>query len=318
VKRGLVLNAGLAWAAYQVGALRHLVGERGLHFDLCAGTGIGAMHAALIACDDLPALEAFWQGIGPRRLLAPNWRTPWREGPCVGTPQREFIARHVSEERLAARRVRLLVSTANLQTGREEVLAYPGHSLPIVDGLMAAVATPGLCPPVRSRGQQLVEGTTISSFLLRAVVAEPVDEVFAVAVAMRPGPASSRRYPSWRAVAARAFAMNQAWDVTEAVAHAGRVRAAAAAFRAVAGQVPALADRIPDAAAGARLRTRLESIYTGSAFPLRRDVPLRLHTVTPSRALDYPFWRFRAGDVHAAIALGYDDARAVCAKDGVA
>src|SRR5205807_3796519 len=108
MKRALVLNSCISWAAYQVGALRHLVGDRAMHFDLCAGTGMGAMNAALVACGEFLALEAFWKHIGLRRLLTFNWRAPWSEGPFSGAPLRRFIAAHVSEEKLAERGVTFL------------------------------------------------------------------------------------------------------------------------------------------------------------------------------------------------------------------
>src|SRR2546421_9872687 len=101
MKRALVPNSGAWWAAYQIGALRHLVVDRAMHFELLAGTGIGAMNAALVACGEFSALEAFWKRIRIGSLITFNWRTPWREGPCTGTPQRRFIAAHVSEKKLA-------------------------------------------------------------------------------------------------------------------------------------------------------------------------------------------------------------------------
>lgn len=313
--RALVLNAGASWAAYQIGALRHLVSERGLRFDLCAGTGIGAMHAAFVACGQLEMLEDLWARIGLRRLVRPNWRQPWRDGPLVGTPQRRFIAAHVSEGRLAAEGISLAISVVDLQGGREQVLRYPGAELPLVDGLMAAVATPGLTPPLRHRGRQLVEATVIDAVPMGAALADPaVEEIVAVLAAPIGAEAARRRYRTWRAVAQRALEMNQAADVRRALDDAEGASAAAEAFRAVSRRVPqALAAKVDDGVLAERLRARLAEVYERSEFPLRRPAGPRLVAITPSRDLRFAPWRFRAAELDVAAALGHADAQTVMA-----
>lgn len=319
MKRALVLNAGLSWAAYQAGAIRHLVVEQGLRFDLCAGTGIGAMNAALVACGAVPALDDFWDSVRLRKLLRPNFRTPVQEGLFIGTPQRRFIARHLSEDLLRERQVRLWISTFQLQSGLEDVLIYPGCELPMVDALMAAAATPGLLPPVVYRGRQLAEGTIISNFMLPAVLRSDVEEIVAVGVAMRPGRAPARQYRTWRAVLDRALAMNQAHDVWSALREAETVATAAEAFRRLQTDLPRrAAGPVQDTEARERLRDALDQVYAHSRFPLRREAGPVVHTITPSIDLDYPMWRFRRGDLARARALGHRDARIAWAAGGMA
>jgi NTE family protein len=314
VRRALVLNAALGWGAYQAGAIRHLVVERGLRFDLCAGTGIGAMNAALVACGAVGALEEFWSHARLRSLLRPNLRHPWRDGPCSGAPQRRFIAGHVHEDALRERRVELWVSTFDVQRGLEEVLVYPGCELPLTDALMAAAATPGLLPPVVHRGRQLAEGTMISGFLLPSVVRADVEEVVAVGAAIRPGRAPARRYRTWRAVLQRALTMNQAHDVLDGLRDADTVAAAAAAFRRLEAELPGrAAAAVGDPATSDAVRDALDQVYRSSRFPLRRAAGPVVHAITPSIDLDYPMWRFRGADLAWARALGHRDARTALA-----
>ena len=304
----VVLNAGSSWAAYQVGVLRHLSAQR-RPVRWWAGTGIGAMNAALAACGEVAALEDFWDGLSARRLLSLG-RPPWREALFTGTPQRRFLRMHVSEARLAAHDTHLLVSTMDMRTGRLEVLRYPGSDVPLVDGLMAAVATPGLVAPLRHRGQQLVEGTFVDSLLLEQLLTTPADEV--VLVAPVGGAASSphRRYATWRAVAERALAMNQAEDVRRAAELAERTAAAAEAFRRVRRLPERLASTAP-AAVRERVAADLGSVYTASLYPLRRPVGPRVVRLTAD--VGYPLWRFHAADLAAARALGERDAATVLA-----
>jgi predicted acylesterase/phospholipase RssA len=301
VSRALVLNAGASWAAYQVGALRHVVGERGLRFDLLAGTGIGAMNAAFVACGEFEALGEVWRRMSLRRLVRPTLRRWWL-GPLSGDPQRAAIAPHISEERLAARGARLLVNTLDLRSGGQRVLEYPGADVPLLDGLMAAVATPGLIAPLDRDGAQLMEGTLVESFLLRDVLVRRPDKVVAIAV-VSPRRAPHRRYDTWRAVSARALALNLDHDVRSALEHADRTAGVAAAQqRAAEGLLALVSDRVSDPRLAAELQDRIGTLYGGAAAPA-------MTTITPSRALGYPLWRFSQRELRAAAELGYADAR---------
>ena len=316
MRRALVLNAGLAWGAYQVGALRHLVRDRDLRFDLCAGSGIGATNAALVACGALDALEAFWERIGPRQLLAPNLASP-KHGLLSPAPQRKFLQKYVSESRLATLQTKLLVNVFNLQSGQEVLLEYPGADLPLIDALTAAAATPGMCPPVSHRGEQLVEGTFIHGFLLEAVAERELDEIYAVAACLPDEDFEVRRYPHVRSVLERSLAMNQAQDVRDGLASARELAACAAAFDEVAKLPELLAAQIEDTTLREQVRARTREVLERSRFPLRqRRVPVT-HAITPSKRLDYPLWRFRRRELSAAQALGYADARRALPLGGV-
>jgi predicted acylesterase/phospholipase RssA len=309
-ERALVLNAAASWGAYHVGALRHLVGDRGIRFDLCAGTGIGAMNAALVACGELDALQEWWAHVSLRRLISPNRRAPWRRGPLLLTPQRRFLAAHVSEDKLRARGARLMVSALDLQSGDERVYIYPGGDLPLLDALTAAISTPGLYPPLRRGGHQLVSATLANNFLLPKVLRYPFAEVFVVAAIMSRETAW-RRYDTALSSLQRNLVMNQTHDVRLGLEDAQKAAQANVAFRQVALSVPGVADRIEDATVRERLRARLGHIYAQHTTQARGESPPLIRAVTPSRELDYPVWRFRAADLAAASEMGYSDARAV-------
>lgn len=310
-----MLNAGSSWAAFQVGALRHLVGDRGLAFDVHVGTGIGAVHAAFAACGELDALADAWQRMGLRRLVRPNLRRPW-VAPMVATPQRRFVAAHVTESRLAARGTVVAAAVVDLRTGRVEHLVWPGCDVPIVDGLMAAVATPGLLAPLPHGDRVLAEATIVDAVPLAAVLdghlpgVDPVDEV--VAVLASPS-AARRRYATWRAVADRAVAVNLARDTDAAVDDAARGEAATAAFGRVDRELPAaLAALVDDPAVRERLVAEVDRrrAAAAAAHPGRPRHPRTL-VVRPTGELAYPLWRFRDGDLADAYLQGHAAARAV-------
>lgn len=314
--RALVLSSGLGSAAYQIGALRHLLQERRLHFDVCTGTGLGAINAAFVACGEFTALHDFWQHIGWRKLAAFNWRSPWSNGPFTTAPLKNFLAAHLSESKLAAAGTQLKFTCLNLQTGREEVVTFPGSTLPLIDVLAAAFGVPGLTALLSVRHQQWVDASFVNSFMLRAIVRKcAVDEVWAIATSPIKSvviQAPHQRYPHWRAVAARGLQLNQAHDVWSGLSEARQLSAAATAHQHVRAQLPdRLAGSITDPIVRERVRERVARIFDQSTFPMKRDRGPIVHAITPSRLLTTSTWRFRRSDIEAAQQLGYQDARAL-------
>ncbi len=201
----------------------------------------------------------------------------------------------------------------NLQTGREELVSFPGNPLPLIDVLAAAFATPGLTTPLRVRNQQWVDASYVNSFMLRLIMREcAADEVWAIATSAPEAvfaDAPRRRYPNWRSVAARGLQLNQAHDVWSGLREARQLSAAAAAHQHVRAQLSdRLTTSIADPVLRERLRERIAHVFDRSKFPMKQRAP-NVHAVTPSRLLTASTWRFRRDEIEAAQQLGYQDAR---------
>lgn len=318
MRRALVLNDGLSLAAYQAGAIRHLARVGELAFDVVAGTGIGAMHGALVACAEAEGIERFWSGGGWRALVRPNLSSP-RQGPVVATPQRRFLAAHVSEARLRATGTTLLVQVMHLGDGAVHTLSYPGDPVPLIDGLMAAVSIPGLYPPVHGTGRSLRGATPVESVPLRALTdprAGELEEVVALLPALPDTKGPSRAYRNWRAVLSRAVAVNQTHDVRAGLARARTAEAALSAHRYVSSEVPARLAAVAESAGGPALAGPLTGIYAASRFATTSGPGPRVTAIVPSQELPYPMWRFRPDEVAWAAALGEQDARRALAARG--
>ena len=317
--RALVLSSGLGAAGYQIGALRHLLHDRHLHFDVCAGSGLGAINAAFVACGEFDALLHFWQGIGWRKFIGFNWHTPWREGPFTTAPLKRFLVQHISESKLAQAKTQLKFTCLNLQTGCEEWVTFPGSPLPLIDVLGTAFGVPGLTAPLRVHHQQWTDASYINSFMLRQIVREgAADEVWAIAASATEtvfAQAPRRPYSHWRAVAARGLQLNQAHDVWRGLREANQLSAAAAAHQHVRAQLPdrvagSIADPVLREQLREQLRERLTRVFDQSSFPMKSHA-LIIHALTPSKLISASTWRFRRDEILAAQQLGYRDAGAL-------
>lgn len=180
----LVLSGGEALGAYQAGAYAALE-KSGVRTNWIAGSGIGAVNAAIIAGNlphqRIPNLRRFWQQIsesGARRrrwsLGGRVWRAlDRRPVPRLGgglraasvepvisaTDLRELINETVDFSRVNSGAVRVVFGAVNLATGAESFFDNDRHVLNVAH-VMAGTPIPGL-PPVAIDGQ-LFGGGTIS------------------------------------------------------------------------------------------------------------------------------------------------------------
>lgn len=184
----LVLSGGGALGAYQAGAYAAL-DSSGVRPNWLAGTGIGAVNAAIIA-GNLPheralRLRQFWQELSRRvaghsrielrqrtRAFIGRWSGLWRPPrvaaantePVLPLPElRELVQDAVDFDRINAGAVRLVLGAVNLGTGAETFFDNDRHVLG-VDHVLASTAMPGM-PPV-SIDRQPYGGSAVSVALL--------------------------------------------------------------------------------------------------------------------------------------------------------
>jgi NTE family protein len=173
-KTAFVLAGGGSLGAVEVGMLRTLAAA-GLRPDFIVGASAGAINGAHFAADPSPAgvarLEQVWRNItrrdvmplGLRDLLRIAWRRDHMVDP---SGLRRLLEKHLAYRRLEDAAVPVHVVATDRALG-SEVLLSAG---PVVDAVLASTAIPGVFPPVRIDGRELIDGgvannTPISSAL---------------------------------------------------------------------------------------------------------------------------------------------------------
>jgi NTE family protein len=180
----LVLSGGGALGAYQAGAYAALE-NGGVRPNWIAGTGIGAINAAIIA-GNLPherslRLRRFWQELSRRAAIratsgfsrrtrsffercAQRWRNPGlvsaREQSAIPFGElRELLCDNVDFDRVNGGSVRIVLGTVNLETGAETYFDNDRHVLG-PDHVLASTALPGMAPVAIER--QRYGGSAVS------------------------------------------------------------------------------------------------------------------------------------------------------------
>jgi len=313
MNNALILNSGSSWAAYQIGALKKLVEEEHLHFDICAGTGIGAMNAAFIACGEWEALKVFWQRINKRKLLSVNWNSPLKKGFFTNKPQQKFIDKYLSEEKLLEREAVLVLSCLNLTSGSEEIFTYPGENrLSLTEAIMAAVSIPGMSEYGELEKDVLVEGTFVRSFVLHRIFKDYApNRIYAVAAyAVGTNEISSpKKYTTWMGQLKRTFQLNLCRDVDNEIAKTERDIKAMNNYKKNMERIGDLIKlNIEDMELKKSLLHILDEHQEKSHFTqTSREIPTLIKIVS-EKEIEFPLWSYKRKKLSKLQNTGYYDA----------
>ncbi|MGA9847278.1 MAG: patatin-like phospholipase family protein [Roseiarcus sp.] len=201
-KTAFVLAGGGSLGAVQAGMLAALC-DAGTVADFVVGASAGAVNAGFFAAE--PSLEgaramgAAWRGVTRADVMPLTFgnalNVVMRRGYLFHNgPLRSLLERHIHYARLEDAAVPVHIVASDVLTGDEVVLSQG----PVIDAILASAAIPGVFPPVRIDGRDLVDGgvannTPISTAIrlgARHVIVLPTG--FACALSRPPSGAAAR------------------------------------------------------------------------------------------------------------------------------
>ena len=159
-----VLSGGGSLGAVQVGMLQALAAH-GIEPDLLVGTSAGAMNAAWVAAhgtstDSLSELAEMWIRLRRRDVFPLDLRTALRgllgHSPAVTSASRlhQLVTTHAGINTLEEAKIPVHLVTADLLSGQNITISTG----PLVAGVLASAAIPGIFPPVALNGRYLIDG----------------------------------------------------------------------------------------------------------------------------------------------------------------
>jgi len=165
-KRALVLSGGGAKGAFSAGALKYLMVEQGLTFDLVVGTSTGALIAPMVVMGDMANLLNFYENVEDQDILTdrPDLLAFLLSDalndskPLEGLINR-FFGDEIHYQKLINSSAEMFVTVVNMQTGKIEYGNQHQDKKPdLLKKILASASVPVMMPPVKIGEYQYVDG----------------------------------------------------------------------------------------------------------------------------------------------------------------
>jgi NTE family protein len=165
--RALVLSGGGAKGAYEVGAIKYLLGELNRDYGILCGVSVGALNASFLSMyargDERKAsteLEQMWLTIDDRHVYRRWCLWPlsvlWRPSVFNSKPLQDLVRSNLEPARLQSSGKKLRVGAVDLGTGVYRT--WNERDADIVDGVLASSAFPAFLTPVEIGGKLYTDG----------------------------------------------------------------------------------------------------------------------------------------------------------------
>lgn len=205
--RALVLSGGGAKGAIQVGALRHLVGDLGIEYDVVCGISVGALNVIPLAMapmghirDGLDKLLQIWQDIEGNDDIWKHWFIPyapgfiWKDSFYDASPLKETIEKSVKDELVKASGRKLRIGCVKYGDG--EYIDADENTPELWKWVYASAAFPAFFQPMKIGDELLMDGGARRITPLKAAIAAGATEIDVV-LASRIGAAIKQPNENW-------------------------------------------------------------------------------------------------------------------------
>lgn len=166
--RALVLSGGSSKGAYQSGALRHLLHDLKIHYDILCGVSVGALNCSLLSmfnkgeeseASDL--LLKIWNELDSSKIYK-RWfpfgrfHALWNKSFYDSSPMHNLIVNSLDLEKIRSTKRKIAVGTVSLSSGKYTIFTQDSDFF--IKAVIASASFPGMFTPVKFMGQLWTDG----------------------------------------------------------------------------------------------------------------------------------------------------------------
>lgn len=212
--RALVLSGGGAHGAYEVGALRWLLGQREMKYDLYCGISVGALNCAILSMFPqwqekaaIRALQNIWLEITDNASIFKE-HTPfgrvmsfWRKSIVNSQPLLSLIDKHFDPVKTLDAKRQLIVGAVSLTSGK--YIEFNERNIYIHDAVKASAAYPVFFNPIFFDKQLWADGGIKTIAPLKAAVLAGATHIDCIITAPADSPVWLNKKPNTLDIALR-------------------------------------------------------------------------------------------------------------------
>jgi len=162
------LSGGGSKGSYQAGALKYILGEKGVTYDALCGVSVGAINVAFLAMynngqelESSDKLAQMWSqldnsSIYKRWFPFGRWHAIWKKSFYDSSPLHNLLKTEIDLEKIRESGKQVNVGTVSLSSGKYTI--FDQTSDHFIDAVIASASFPGMLTPVSFLGQLWTDG----------------------------------------------------------------------------------------------------------------------------------------------------------------
>jgi len=166
--RALVLSGGGAKGAYQAGALKYILGEQKIKYDILCGVSVGAINCSFLGMfkqgqEEKAAhvLSERWLKLDTSKIYkrwAPfgRWHALWKKSFYDSTPLKNLITSNLDITTLQENDKKVFVGAVSVTSGKYKV--FDQFSPNFIEAVIASASFPGMLSPINFGGELWTDG----------------------------------------------------------------------------------------------------------------------------------------------------------------
>jgi len=163
-----VLSGGGSKGSYQAGALKYILGERGVTYDALCGVSVGAINVAFLAMykpgqelESSIRLSSMWSRLDNSKIYKRwfpfgRWHAIWKKSFFDSSPLHNLLKSEIDLDKIRESGKQVSVGTVSLSSGKYTI--FDQTSDHFVDAVIASASFPGMLTPVSFLGQLWTDG----------------------------------------------------------------------------------------------------------------------------------------------------------------
>lgn len=166
--RALVLSGGGSKGAYQVGALKYILGECNVAYDAFCGVSVGAINCAFLSMfkfgeelESIQVLSDLWDKLDTSKIYKRwwpfgRWHAVWKKSFYDSSPLGNLLREYIDLDKIRNSGKPVNVGTVSLSSGKYTI--FDQTSDHFIDAVIASASFPGMLTPVKFLGQLWTDG----------------------------------------------------------------------------------------------------------------------------------------------------------------
>lgn len=166
--RILVLSGGGSKGAYQVGALKYILGEQNVTYDAFCGVSVGAINCAFLSMfkfgeelESIKVLSDLWDKLDTPKIYKRwfpfgRWHAVWKKSFYDSSPLGSLLRQYIDLDKIRSSGKPVNVGTVSLSSGKYTI--FDQTSDHFIDAVIASASFPGMLTPVKFLGQLWTDG----------------------------------------------------------------------------------------------------------------------------------------------------------------